>query len=530
MSAFLRLRSCRAAYSAVTPELSGPKQQAFPRVGLRAGLLLLVALYAWFPEAAGAAGLGPIFPLEGGTRLATRPDGTTFVIYPFHVFRPNPGGVGGGVSDPYVKIGRIEPGVSAVGPFQAIPTDIANSFSVIDPDVAVNAAGGLLAFNDYEAHGGGFPGDFLVGYYLLDALGQPVGVRQDVNSTDSWRTDTIYTHASINPSGQFAIVYHFETDDRALTKVMARLFGSNGTPVGPSFEVNSPGERSFAGVVVVAPDGSSVFAWQSQRFITELGLYVGWEIKTRRFNATGLPLGAPQRVNTTLNVPHDRPAIAMAADGSYAITWTQTSSAADGIYLRRFGASGKPVELETRISPFGDTGSQIAMAQDGRFEVVFRGLDGDGEDVFAQRFLADGTFEGTALWVNEGQAGAPSNPLLGMAADGRFIVKWDTGTNSFARWIPWDASQQPYVTTQPQNPKVAVGGTATFTLSVIGTPPLSYQWRFNDSPLPGATNATLVLSSVTADQAGPYSVAVSNAFGSVTSSNVMLIATNLQNS
>jgi hypothetical protein len=51
---------------------------------------------------------------------------------------------------------------------------------------------------------------------------------------------------------------------------------------------------------------------------------------------------------------------------------------------------------------------------------------------------------------------------------------------------------------------------------------LSYQWSFNGSNLAGATNAWLTLSAVQFDQAGEYSVLVTNALGSVISSNAEL--------
>jgi uncharacterized delta-60 repeat protein len=61
------------------------------------------------------------------------------------------------------------------------------------------------------------------------------------------------------------------------------------------------------------------------------------------------------------------------------------------------------------------------------------------------------------------------------------------------------------------------GQTATFTVSAAGTAPLSYQWLFNGSPIPGATAAVLSLGNAQPIQAGSYAVVVSNSSGSVTS-------------
>jgi len=75
---------------------------------------------------------------------------------------------------------------------------------------------------------------------------------------------------------------------------------------------------------------------------------------------------------------------------------------------------------------------------------------------------------------------------------------------------------------------VATGTTVNFNVTASGAPPLGYQWRFNGANLSngggvsGATSANLTLANVQVDQAGSYSVVVSNASGSITSSNAIL--------
>jgi hypothetical protein len=58
-----------------------------------------------------------------------------------------------------------------------------------------------------------------------------------------------------------------------------------------------------------------------------------------------------------------------------------------------------------------------------------------------------------------------------------------------------------------------------------GTPPLSYQWRLGGINIVGATNATLTLTNVQFNQSGNYSVLVTNAYGSILSSNAVLTVT-----
>jgi len=81
----------------------------------------------------------------------------------------------------------------------------------------------------------------------------------------------------------------------------------------------------------------------------------------------------------------------------------------------------------------------------------------------------------------------------------------------------------PTITQQPTNLTVVLGSNATFSVAVAGSPPLSYQWRFNNTNLiAGATNAWLTLTNVQTTNAGSYSVTVTNVAGSITSSYAVL--------
>ncbi len=75
----------------------------------------------------------------------------------------------------------------------------------------------------------------------------------------------------------------------------------------------------------------------------------------------------------------------------------------------------------------------------------------------------------------------------------------------------------PAVTLQPTNQTALVGATVTFSVAASGTPPLSYQWRFNGANLDSALAGTLSLTNVQPEQAGGYSVVVTNVAGSATS-------------
>jgi len=83
----------------------------------------------------------------------------------------------------------------------------------------------------------------------------------------------------------------------------------------------------------------------------------------------------------------------------------------------------------------------------------------------------------------------------------------------------------PAITTQPQSQSVTAGANVTFSVSVTGSAPFTYQWRKNGTNIFGATSPTLGLNNVQPLQAGSYSVVVTNAAGTVTSANANLTVT-----
>ena len=86
-------------------------------------------------------------------------------------------------------------------------------------------------------------------------------------------------------------------------------------------------------------------------------------------------------------------------------------------------------------------------------------------------------------------------------------------------------NQPPSITSQPLSQNVFVGATVTFSVTASGAAPLSYRWRKNGVNMSNATNATHSLTSVTTNDAGGFSVVVTNAFGAVTSAVATLTVT-----
>lgn len=158
--------------------------------------------------------------------------------------------------------------------------------------------------------------------------------------------------------------------------------------------------------------------------------------------------------------------------------------------------------------------------------------------------LNDSANEGTWTW----SSGAPvtylnwspgePNSGAGVFPDEDHVLIW----NANSSWPPgtWNdagsnqlhsavvevagppAILAPVITAQPTNLSVIIGSNATFRVTATGDAPLAYQWRFNGTNLLGRTTSVLAFTSVQFNQAGPYSVVVTNLGGAVTSSPALL--------
>jgi hypothetical protein len=75
----------------------------------------------------------------------------------------------------------------------------------------------------------------------------------------------------------------------------------------------------------------------------------------------------------------------------------------------------------------------------------------------------------------------------------------------------------PTILSGPGPLTIPAASTAIFTVSAIGSQPISYQWFFNGGAIPGATGAQLAITNAQAGNAGNYRVIVANGSGSVPS-------------
>ena len=90
----------------------------------------------------------------------------------------------------------------------------------------------------------------------------------------------------------------------------------------------------------------------------------------------------------------------------------------------------------------------------------------------------------------------------------------------------FDTQGLPAIMTQPANQVSYINSSAGFTVNAVGAAPLSFQWRFNNGAISGATNSNYTLPNVQSNNVGSYTVLVTNGGGAITSQVATLTLTN----
>ncbi len=208
--------------------------------------------------------------------------------------------------------------------------------------------------------------------------------------------------------------------------IFAQRFGDDGLFAGPELLVNTVTTGAqVQSDVAMAADGRFVVVWHGPDADSD-GVYGRW------YDAQGQPLASEQPLNTVTSGLQRTAAVAMAADGRAVVVWRSANldGGGAGIAMRRYDAQGTPTgpEVVVNTTVAGSQNSpHVAMAEDGRFVVVWLSDDIDGMGVYAQRFSTTGQPLGGEIPVNTTTAGEQDVPRVAMAVDGEsFVVTWES--------------------------------------------------------------------------------------------------------
>ncbi len=245
--------------------------------------------------------------------------------------------------------------------------------------------------------------------------------------------------------------------------------------------------------------------------LTAYGTVTGWGYNS--FGQATAPAGLSNVVAIAAGIDHS---LAVTAGGQV-VAWGSSSS----------GAATVPAGLSGIVAVAA--GNQTSLALDTNGMVTAWGRNYTGGTTFlppglsnvvglAANFMnslavrSDGS-----LMVWGGNAFPVTNPPPGLNQ----VVQ---ATLGLSYGLALQESGPPWVFAPPGGATANAGVPATIGtgLGILGARPITYQWQFNGTNIPGATNANLKLLNVQPNQVGPYQLLIANRYGAVLSPGAVL--------
>ncbi|MDZ4055528.1 MAG: hypothetical protein U1D69_00935, partial [Polynucleobacter sp.] len=220
----------------------------------------------------------------------------------------------------------------------------------------------------------------------------------------------------------------------SLAGIYAQRYNAQGEPQGTEFRANTDTSAEVgASNIAFAENGDFVVVWESGGWSASGLDGDGIGLFARRYNAQGEPQGTEFQVNSETTFDQSAPKIAMNGAGDFVITWESGDWSAGtngpdgdtiGVFARRFNALGEPQGDEFQVNNSvagGQIDPAVAMAENGDFVITWMNHGGSPSGIYARRYNAQGTPLGGEFPVS---IYSHSDPAIAMAADGRFVISW----------------------------------------------------------------------------------------------------------
>jgi hypothetical protein len=243
------------------------------------------------------------------------------------------------------------------------------------------------------------------------------------------------------PAGDYVIAWQQQSATTGGWDIQAQQFRTNAgappTALGPAFQASGASGAFCRQSPAVATDaaGNFLIVWTSNEGAAGTNGIFG-----QLYNSAGQPEGQRFQVNTTMG-DDESPAVAMAGDGRFLVSWQSVGQGAGGsagVVTRAFAAGGAPVsgEIAVNLTTVGAQHSPAvaylpaSAAAAERFEVVWQaeGRDGSGSGasgIVARSFDGAGNPQSGELAINAPATGAHSHPKIASDPSGNFIVAWE---------------------------------------------------------------------------------------------------------
>jgi len=204
---------------------------------------------------------------------------------------------------------------------------------------------------------------------------------------------------------------------------------------GPEVQVNSytTGNQALPSVAVEA-NGDFVVVWDSY---ASPGTDADRSIQGQRYASSGTPIGSEFQVNSYTTNTQYYPSVATALNGDFVVVWASygssgTDTSGASIQAQRYASNGTLSGSQFQVNTYTPDNQKrpfVAAAANGDFVVVWQsngsaGTDSNFESIQGQRYASSGTKIDGEFQVNTYTPGAQERPSVAAAANGDFVVVW----------------------------------------------------------------------------------------------------------
>lgn len=337
------------------------------------------------------------------------------------------------------------PGVST--PENVPDLVLANFIALEDTpaDAAMDAAGNSVAvWQSYGEDGDG------LGIYAkrLDPTGEDRDVPGDAFLVNVGMELGNQSHPSIggNASGQFVIAWQTDDLDAQGHDIYAQRFDVDGQRIGGLIAVNTTTVGDQADPAVgMAEDGSFIVVWTSPDE-DGLGDPAGTGIFAQRFDGNGDPVAIEFQVNNERLRDQFSPTVAMNAAGQFVVGWVSDHPAVDNsetdpeksVFVQWFDADGSFTGDEVIAHEYVKDAQEhpdVGIDAAGNFVVTWQSINQEGMmgaswGVYGRQFDATKTpLTPTEFHVNELTSGPQRYSTVGVDAEGRFVISWQSNAH-----------------------------------------------------------------------------------------------------
>jgi hypothetical protein len=227
-------------------------------------------------------------------------------------------------------------------PVVRVPADFAGEQSAIDGAMTVDLSAGIITVAYSQFFRNNEPANIDVFYRRFSLAGEPLtpDVRMNVYTPDSQFSPAV----TRSTSGGFVATWVSEEQDGSRAGIFGRRYAGNGSPLGFEFQLNQLTLSDQAAPKVASDaSGNFVVVWKSYN-PSSFGVFA-WDIKARLFRTDGRPVGPEIFVNETLELEQEHPLVAFTPNGTFVVTWSSngqvppTLTNGVDVVARRFSAS-----------------------------------------------------------------------------------------------------------------------------------------------------------------------------------------------